>query len=139
MSRTIGGIAAVIALAAVAFCAAYFGGGALNKPPVAQATSGGAALHAPELAITSQPVALRTPTATPSPTATPKPKKKHTHKKKKSAAKKKVDDVQAADGPRPSRPGSPTPAPTAVYHPPASTPQPKKKKSSGSGGVIIED
>src|ERR1700755_3255401 len=90
MGRTIGGIAAVIALAVVAFSAAYFGGGALTKAPVAQATSG-AALHAPGIALNGAPVAMRTPTATPtpSPTATPKPKrhkKKTVHHKKQQSA-----------------------------------------------------
>ena len=118
MGRTLGGIAAVVALAAVAFCAAYFGGGALNKPPVAQATSGGAALHAPELATTSQPVALRTPTATPFADGHAQAEEEAHAQHKKSAPKKKVDDLQAAEAHARPDPGRHY-RPTAVYHPPA--------------------
>jgi hypothetical protein len=132
MGRTIGGIAAVIALAAIAFSAAYFGGGALTRAPAAQATSG-VALHAPGIAASGAPVALRTPTATPA----PKPKK---HKKKPVHHKRKTPMTQTYT-PRatavPTRVATAVPTRAPVYNPPpAKTAKPKPHKTPG---VIIED
>jgi hypothetical protein len=141
MGRTIGGITAVIALAVVAFCAAYFGGGALTKAPAAQATSGGAALRAPGIALNGAPVAMRTPTATPSPTATPKPKKKKHTVKHKKAKKQAATTVKRRYTPQatpvPTRVATAVPTRAPVYHPPAvKTAKPRPQRTPG---VIIED
>jgi len=138
MSKTIGSILAVIALAVGAFTLAYVGGGLMRSDPVEPA---GAALRAPQLAVGyARPVAMRTPTATPSPrpTATPKPKK---HKKKKKKAKKKkpvtpITRVTPRVTPVPTRIA--TPVPTPVYRPPVQHQQ-SKPKPKPTPGIIIED
>ena len=60
MRSTVLDIALVFTFAAAAFAAAYFGGGALNQAPEAQAA--GAAAKAPVLVVDSTVPALRTPT-----------------------------------------------------------------------------
>jgi hypothetical protein len=134
MIRRIGAVTAVIALAAAAFTAAYFGGSLLTQAdPVEPA---GAALRAPQLAKTTA-VAMVTPTASPTPTATRKPKKKHKRKrpKKVTTTTKRVAPV-ATPVATPVVTAVPTRAP--VYRAPTQ-PQPQPKKKKKSGGIIIED
>jgi hypothetical protein len=133
MIRRIGAVTAVIALAATAFTAAYFGGSLLTQAdPVEPA---GAALRAPQLAKTTA-VAMVTPTASPTATATRKPKKhKRKRPKKATTTTKRVAPV-ATPVATPVVTAVPTRAP--VYRAPTQ-PQPQPKKKKKAGGIIIED
>jgi hypothetical protein len=140
MIKRIGGIAAIIGLAVIAFTAAYFGGGLLTQAdPVEPA---GAALHAPQLAVKTTPVAMVTPTATPSPkpTATPKPKKHHKkHTKKTSSAKQTTTTATRTTPVAPVATAVATAVPTRVPYTPQTQTKKCGGKKKGGSGVIIED